>query len=187
MVEQLSYKGKELSPRMDAQIKKYAKRLAFKIDPSLEQDFLQDMYVLWLEFDLANEGLLWTAIKHEMSDIVFRSRKYRYSVSNLKFISYEWLMIEMNEGLGRESHKRMNDAIKKILDLQLGYNTKLDNTLLIPQLLRKLSDREKQCIILCYYQGLNGKEAGKKMNISQSMISRYKNRALKKMRRMLSE
>lgn len=183
----MNNKDRKLSDRLEKQIGSYAKRLAAKVDPSLEQDFVQDMYVFWLEFDFSNEALLWTAIKREMSDIVFRSRKYRYSVSNLRFLSYEWLMEEIYQDSKRNHTRSKTDIIKKILELQLDYNIELDNTLLIHQLLKKLSDREKEAIILCYYQDLTGEEAGKQMKITRSMISRYKSRALDKMRRILDD
>lgn len=159
-------KDKKLSPRMDAQIKAYAKRLAYKIDPSLEQDFIQDMYVLWLELDLIPEALLWTAIKHKMSSI-FRSRKYRYSMSKLRFLSYEELVKERN------SH--------------LIYDDYMEDIVILDELLSFLSPEERISFILFYGYNYTGPEIGKMIGVTRSMISRYKTRALDKMRRMLDE
>jgi RNA polymerase sigma factor (sigma-70 family) len=168
-------KNKKLSPRMESQIKGYAKKLAYKIDPSLEQDFIHDMYVLWLEFDLEPEALLWIAIKHEMSDIAFRSRKYRYSLSKLKFLSYEELVKERNsngESVSLPSYQS--------LDSYLIYNDCMEDNIILNELLSCLSSKERMSLVLIFGYGYKGREVGELLGVTRSMISRYKSRAIEK-------
>lgn len=183
--------NKTLSHRMNSQIKKHAKRLAFRIDLSLEQDFVQDMYILWLESTIIdNEALLWTSIKRDMSDIIFRSRKYRYTVSKLCFYSYEWLMIKETFQSPPETLRDyiFNLKLNQMLDPYLLYGNSINDTILVHQLLEHLSDQEQEYIILYYFEGYNDREIGELFEgLTRSCICKRRNKALEKMRGMLGD
>lgn len=63
----------------------------------------------------------------------------------------------------------------------------ITNKIAITQLIKGLKEQERQVILLRYYRGMTQTETAKILGTSQVQISRIEKRALKEMKRRLSE